>query len=474
MISVKNVSKMYPLYKDPRDRLKQSLWYATPRFLRRKEAPIFYREFWALKNISFDIKQGESVGIIGRNGSGKSTLLQIIAGTLTPTAGEVHVQGQVSALLELSTGFNLEFTGRENIYMNGAIRGLSQTEIDKLYDDIVAFADIGDFIDQPIKLYSSGMAVRLAFAVHAFVPKDILIIDEALSVGDVAFQRKCMASMERFRDNGGTFILVSHSTQAIVQHCERCLLMVDGEILADGPAKIVTDLYEKIMFSPPSDARQLISDVKLLGWKSILSQTTLGEANSLSKNGTNTSNLDRKSATQSSTQKDSEIQDYFDPNLPSVDTVIYGDKTAEITDYFIYNLNGEKVNVLVSSRYYRWIYRIRFFENKQDIQFGLLIKTKDGIILSPLTNKQLRATVSFVSANTEIEVSFQLKLNLVPGTYFFNLGLATLENGELVYLHRLVDAGMIRVISPDARQFTGIVYVEPEFNYKFVESSSSN
>ncbi|MCB0164748.1 MAG: ABC transporter ATP-binding protein [Anaerolineae bacterium] len=476
MISVKNISKMYPLYKDPRDRLKQSLWYATPRFLRRKQAPIFFREFWALKNISFDVQQGESIGIVGRNGSGKSTLLQIMAGTLTPTLGEVHVQGQVSALLELSTGFNPEFSGRENIFMNGIIRGLSQTKIDELYDNIVAFADIGDFINQPIKLYSSGMAVRLAFAVQTFVPKDILIVDEALSVGDVAFQRKCMASMERFRDNGGTFILVSHNTQSIVQHCERCLLMVEGELLADGPAKMITDLYEKIMFSPPADARQLILNIKQTGWKHISSQSSLNpiaNSDNQAENGLAKLMPDKMPLTNYSSQQNSDLQDYFDPNLPQLDTMVYGNGAAKITDYFIKNMQDEKVNVLISGRYYRWIYRVQFFENKQDIHFGLLIKTKDGITLSPLTNKQLKTTVSFIPADMEIEVSFQLKLNLVSGVYFFNLGLATMENEELNYLHRLVDAGMIRVISPDSRQLTGLVYVEPEFDYKFIEPAST-
>jgi len=233
-ITVRGVGKCYEIYARPIDRLKQTLYRG-----RRK----FYREFWALHDISFEVAPGESIGIIGRNGSGKSTLLQIIAGTLRPNTGEVTVRGRVHALLELGSGFNPEFTGRENVYLNGAVLGLSRREIDAKFDEIAAFADIGEFLDQPIKTYSTGMVVRLAFAVQVQLKPDILIVDEALSVGDMAFQQKCMSCVRRLLENGTTFLFVSHDPYAIRTLCRRALWLDRGRVAGLGPANEVTEAY---------------------------------------------------------------------------------------------------------------------------------------------------------------------------------------------------------------------------------------
>ncbi len=241
-VSVKNISKMYPLYARPSDRLKQSLWYALPSFLRGRPRQ-FYREFWALQNVSFEVRKGEALGIIGRNGSGKSTLLQIIAGTLAPTEGEVEVNGRVAALLELGSGFNPDFTGRENVYMNGAILGFSREEIDDRFDDIAAFADIGQFIDQPVKHYSSGMFVRLAFAVQACVEPDVLIVDEALSVGDVFFQQKCHTRMDTLLAGQTAVIIVSHDMRAVEKYSNQALLLNEGQALFLGQPTIAVQHY---------------------------------------------------------------------------------------------------------------------------------------------------------------------------------------------------------------------------------------
>ncbi len=232
-IKVENLGKRYHIYDNPQDRLKQALW------LHKKQ---FYREFWALRDVSFEVKRGETLGIIGRNGSGKSTLLQMICGTLTPTSGEVVVRGRVAALLELGSGFNPEFTGRENIYMNASILGLTREEIDSKYDDIVAFADIGDFIEQPVKTYSSGMNLRLAFSVIAHVDADILIIDEALAVGDVFFTQKCMRFLRQFQKTG-TILFVSHDTGAVLNLCQRAVWLDGGIPRKQGPAKEVCEDY---------------------------------------------------------------------------------------------------------------------------------------------------------------------------------------------------------------------------------------
>lgn len=239
-IRVDGLNKCYRVFERPQDRLVQAV-RARFGFIAGSQKSLF-REFWALQDVSFDISRGETVGIIGRNGSGKSTLLQAICGTLTPTAGAVGVDGRIAALLELGTGFNPDFTGRENVYMNASILGLSEADIRSRFDDIVAFADIGDFIDQPVKTYSSGMYVRLAFAVIAHVDADILVVDEALSVGDVFFAQKCMRFLRDFQESG-TVLFVSHDASAITNLCDRAIWLDDGRVVMDGPAKDVCEAY---------------------------------------------------------------------------------------------------------------------------------------------------------------------------------------------------------------------------------------
>ena len=252
-IRADNLGKCYQMYEQPLDRLKQSLWRTRRRF---------YREFWALRECSFEIEKGETVGIIGSNGSGKSTLLQIICGTLNPTEGELRVNGQIAALLELGAGFNPEFTGRENVYMSAAIMGISRSEIESRYDRIAAFADIGSFIEQPVKTYSSGMYVRLAFAVAVNVSPDILVVDEALAVGDARFQQKCMAKIRSFCQTG-TVIFVSHDTAAVTELCSRAVWIESGRIRMDGPPKYVVEKYLQFMYE--GDGGFAAPDVKSAG-----------------------------------------------------------------------------------------------------------------------------------------------------------------------------------------------------------------
>jgi lipopolysaccharide transport system ATP-binding protein len=240
-IKVENLSKCYQIYDQPRDRLKQ---FVVPRLQRAIGQPPrqYYREFWALKDVSFEVKRGETVGIIGRNGSGKSTLLQMICGTLNPTGGSIQTQGRIAALLELGSGFNPEFSGRENVYMNGAVLGLSREEIDQRFDAIATFADIGDFIEQPVKTYSSGMYVRLAFAVIAHVDAEILVIDEALAVGDAVFTQKCMRFLRQFKERG-TLVFVSHDMGSVLNLCERVVWLHRGHLRQMGESKVVAEAY---------------------------------------------------------------------------------------------------------------------------------------------------------------------------------------------------------------------------------------
>jgi lipopolysaccharide transport system ATP-binding protein len=245
-ICTKNLSKCYQIYSQPKDRLKQAL---IPRIQRlfRKQPSRYFKDFWALKDVSLEIKRGETVGIIGRNGSGKSTLLQMICGTLTPTSGTIETHGRVAALLELGSGFNPEFTGRENVYMNATVLGMSKEKIDKRFDEIAEFADIGDFIEQPVKSYSSGMMVRLAFAVIAHVDADILIVDEALAVGDAFFTQKCMRYLRNFMKNG-TVLFASHDTSAIRNLCNYAFWLEKGQIMHEGSPKEVCELYLEAFF----------------------------------------------------------------------------------------------------------------------------------------------------------------------------------------------------------------------------------
>lgn len=241
-ICISNLAKCYEIYSTPRDRLKQ---FMLPRLLRLlgKPVPAYFREFWALRDISFEVERGQTVGIIGRNGAGKSTLLQVLCGTLNPTGGNVEMNGRVAALLELGAGFSGEFTGRENVYLNAGVLGLSTQEIEERFDRIVAFADIGDFLDEPVKTYSSGMYVRLAFAVVIHVDADILIVDEALAVGDISFQAKCMVELKRLMDNGATVLFVSHDTSSVRNLCQKVLWLEGGKVRAFGDPESILGQY---------------------------------------------------------------------------------------------------------------------------------------------------------------------------------------------------------------------------------------
>ena len=255
-IRVRDLSKCYQIYDRPQDRLKQSIYPRLQRILGR-EPKNCYREFWALKDVSFEVMKGEAVGIVGRNGAGKSTLLQLICGTLNPSTGSIEVEGKISALLELGSGFNPEFTGRENVFVNAQILGLSRDDIIHRFDEIVSFADIGDFIDQPVKTYSSGMMMRLAFAVQTAVDPMVLIVDEALSVGDMFFQAKCMARINKLVGAGVTLLFVSHDVGVVAQLCKKAILLDAGQVFAVGEAKRVVDRYMQLQLEERNLASRL-------------------------------------------------------------------------------------------------------------------------------------------------------------------------------------------------------------------------
>lgn len=448
-IKVENLSKYYQIYDTPRDRLKQ---FVMPRLQRAvgMQPEQYYREFWALKDVSFEVKKSETVGIIGRNGSGKSTLLQMICGTLSPSSGNIQTHGRVAALLELGSGFNPDFTGRENVYMNASVLGLSKEEVDARFDEIASFAEIGEFIEQPVKTYSSGMAVRLAFAVAISVDPDILVVDEALSVGDELFQRKCFSRIEAVRSAGATILFVSHSGGAVVELCDRALLLDTGERLAMGMPKKIVGRYQKLLYVPQEKREAIRAEIRREEESDAGEFLMSDEFNSL------TSKVLQESLQQSNTE--SELPDSFDPSLKPVSTIAYESYGAVIQDPAVYTLEGERVNNLTRGKTYRYRYRVVFDRPASNVKFGMLIKTTSGLELGGATSASSnRASLPFVTTGSSFLVEFEFMCRLNAGVYFLNAGVVGELNGSETYLHRLIDVDMFRVISETANLVTGIV-----------------
>jgi len=433
-IRVKNVTKAYQIYDKPQDRLKQSLWRG------RKQ---YYREFKALDDVSFEVKKGETVGIIGRNGSGKSTLLQIICGTLAPTSGVVEVNGRVAALLELGAGFNPEFSGRENVYMNATILGLTKEEIDAKYDDIAIFADIGDFIEQPVKTYSSGMLVRLAFAVAINVDPEILIVDEALSVGDELFQRKCFSRIEAIKINGATILFVSHSGGTIVELCDRAVLLDAGERLTIGSPKQVVGRYQKLLYCPADKYDVIRKQIRQNDEQLIASENTIE----------NTVQEHHKPVADVQEQQES-----FDVNLKPSSTIEYESHGVYIEAPSILTLAGEQVNNLVRGKTYRYTYTVRFKSSASNVHFGMMIKTLSGVELGGSSSiASLKDSLAYVEAESKYQVEFRFRCALNTGSYFLNAGVLGDIKGSETYLHRIIDVAMFRVLPDTDNAATGIV-----------------
>ncbi|EKN62796.1 ABC transporter ATP-binding protein [Schinkia azotoformans] len=414
-IKVENLSKQYQIYDNPIDRLKQTISRG-----RRK----YYREFEALKDINFDILKGETIGIIGRNGSGKSTLLQIIAGTLMPTSGEINVYGRVAALLELGSGFNPEFTGRENVYLNGSILGLSKTEMDKRFDEIARFADIGSFMDQPVKTYSSGMYVRLAFAVSINVDADILIIDEALAVGDVFFQAKCYKKFEEYKQQGKTILLVSHDLSSIIKYCDRAILLHEGRLNEIGRPREVVDNYKKLLVNlhEHTDAIE-VSDTS--------SEEHIG-------NRWNT---------------------FYQWNPEHLD---YGSKLATITDFGVFDESNELTSNVERNHFCSIKFKVKFNEAISSPIFAITFKDLKGTEIAGTNTLIEDIYTGDYEIGNEVEVIFTQKMNLQGGNYLLSLGCTGFSGEELVVYHRLYDIINIQVFS--SKLSVGYVDLETKIN----------
>ena len=402
-IQVKGLEKAYKLYDKPSDRLKEALGFG-----RKKR----YKEHYALKGVDMTIYQGETVGIIGTNGSGKSTILKIITGVLNPTGGSVHVNGRISALLELGAGFNMEYNGIENIYLNGTMIGFSKKEIDAKMDDILNFADIGDYVHQPVKTYSSGMFVRLAFAVAINIEPEILIVDEALSVGDVFFQAKCYHKFEEFKEMGKTIVFVSHDLSSISKYCDRVVLLNQGVKLGEGSPKEMIDAYKQVLvgqYVPAADDHSLLSDKEITAAAAAAAGT---------------------------------VKDEVNPEL-----LEYGTKDAMITGYKITDDMERETSALLKGKECTITMQVHFEHDIEAPIFAFTIKNIKGVEITGTNTMVEKAFLSPVRAGSDMEITFTQKIDLQGGEYLLSFGVTGFEKEEFQVYHRLYDVINMTVIS---------------------------
>ena len=396
-IQAEGLGKCYRVFSSPRARLLQGLWLGKRRF---------YEPFWALQDVSFQLQAGRTLGVVGRNGSGKSTLLQLLCGTLTPTTGTVHCSGRVAALLELGSGFNPEFTGLENIFLNASLLGLSQRETEDRLDAILGFADIGAFVEQPVKTYSSGMALRLAFAVQANIEPDVLVVDEALAVGDEFFQRKCFNHISRLRERGTAILLVSHSCPQILKHCDEALLLDHGRLLLHDSAKTVVTAYQRLSSAEPGR------------W----------------------------------------AEESLEATQPHT-TVAYPKAGGEVLSLQILDPQGQAVQTLPRGSTFELCIRYRLERELSEAELSSLhvgcnLASHDGIQITGQRWDPDEHTARALQRQGEFSVRFRFNAGLIAGTYFISSGFWCGEDRR--YLHRIVDIAALKVVEQQASTTFGL------------------
>jgi len=417
-IVVTDLSKVYHLYNSPQDRLRETLK------LTRKS---LHRDFFALNNVSFSVYPGETVGIIGKNGAGKSTLLKIITGVLSPSSGSVEITGKISALLELGAGFNPEYSGLENVYLNGTIIGYSRAEMNERLQKILDFADIGEFIYQPVKSYSSGMFMRLAFSVAINVDPEILIIDEALSVGDVLFQAKCYKKIQEFKMAGKTILFVSHSLSTIIQYCDRCIVLNDGEKVSEGDSVPMVDLFKQILAAPKGEKAEI------------------------------TSLADRYSQEPPENDGSFLMKEQMDVNPKFLE---YGNHEIEIVDFGVVDAFGHTSNIVDSEKSFQIFVQIKANREKFDPIIAFTFKDVHGVEITGTNTMFCHAETGHLLPGECLEVTFTQRLPLPGDGYILNLGCTGYEDGEFVVYHRLYDLALIQTIN----EKNTVGFFDPESN----------
>lgn len=404
-IHVDGLSKVYKLYNRNRDRLIESLG------LSRKPRST---QHYALKNVSLDIYKGETVGIIGTNGSGKSTILKIITGVLHETEGKVQVNGRISALLELGAGFNMEYNGIENIYLNGTMIGFSEKEIDEKLQDILDFADIGDYVYQPVKTYSSGMFVRLAFAVAINIDPEILIVDEALSVGDVFFQAKCYRKFEEFKKKGKTILFVSHDLSAISKYCDRAILLNQGVKLGEGTPKDMIDAYKQVLVGQYETPKMTEEVPDLTADEEVRAA------------------LERRKKQQAGLNPE---------------TLEYGTKEAEIVEYYITDKNGVQTTAILKGDEFTMHMKVEIHQDLPAPIFALSIKNIKGVEITGTNTMFEKTFLDGAKAGQKKEITFTQRMRLQGGDYLISLGVTGYEKDNFTVYHRLYDVMNVTVVS---------------------------
>lgn len=420
VIKVSGLGKKYAVYDKPSDRLKEALSISHKKC---------HKPFVALDDINFEVSKGECLGIIGTNGSGKSTLLKLITGVLTPSSGTLEINGKISALLELGAGFNQEYTGRENIYLNGTMVGYSREEMDSKVNEIVEFAEIGEFIDRPVKTYSSGMFARLAFAVAINVDPDILIVDEALSVGDIFFQAKCYRKFNEFKERNKTIIFVSHDLSSVLKYCDRCLLLNKGKQISLGRSKEVVDIYRKILVNQYDDEEKALPAEKAASE----SQPDVGT-------------LWKDMVT-------------LNPNY-----IEYGEKQGEIEDVGVFDENGNLTNSIYKGSSFTVKMRIRFNEELENPIFAYTIKDLKGTEITGTNTMLEDAVVEKAVRGKRVTVKFTQKMPLQGGQYLISFGCTGYKLDEFVVYHRLYDLYQLQVLSD--RNTVGFVDLDSKVGYE--------
>jgi len=401
-IKVQGLTKIYHLYDKPQDRLKEAL---------NPFGKSYHHDFYAMNDVSFEIKKGETVGIIGKNGAGKSTLLKMITGVLTPTSGSIETVGKISSLLELGAGFNPDMTGLENIYLNGTLMGFTDREMDGKIDAILKFADIGEFIHQPVKMYSSGMFARLAFSVSINVEPDILIIDEALSVGDMAFQMKCFKKFQEFQEEERTILFVTHALDTVIRYCNRGIVIDEGRKICDSSSKKAVDVFKKLLAGnyysekekPNLESLPYISDSNLL-------------------------------------------KEAFPKNHEILE---YGDREAVIYDYGLLDDSGNPATIFEHNALCDIVIKIQFHEKIVSPIFAFSIKDTKGLEIAGTNTMMKSVETGTFFKNDSTEVRFRQKINLRAGGYALSLGCVTFDKNGIKVYHRLYDAILFEVISSE-------------------------
>lgn len=434
VIRVRDLSKRYEMYAHPRDRLKQFTLPYVQKLIGNAPSQ-YFQEFTSLNRVSFDIKRGETVGIIGRNGSGKSTLLQLICGTLSPTSGLVQTNGRIAALLELGSGFNPEFTGRENVYLNAAVLGLSNSEVDKRFEAIAAFADIGSFMEHPIKTYSSGMAVRLAFATAIHVEPDILVVDEALSVGDTAFQQKCLNRIRQMQQEGVSILLVTHSSNTLIEYCDRGIFLKHGELVLDGPCRDVVKAY----------ADDLVEDeggtVFVPRESMTINDAARGDATEVDSTGP----------------------------LNVIEGLSTDNKTT-IHSVRILNEDGKEATNFTHGSVLRVEVAINVSQENCHPCFGIQLLSTDGIGLWSATTRGMNVSIPALPQGVH-KFFWKLTANFSGNRYIVSIGVGDIKSGEYKRHHRLEYAGHFDVL-PQSAWGGGWLSPQPSIEGPIIDSMS--